>query len=156
MSCYPECLFPMFLRSMKKIFGNRINSDIDYISLMNYSSHIDYQNSVFNNEDPIISEQKKVSNNYINELSKFLKPMKEFCPSFNNYVLDFVFCILYFNNILTLEFFINSMRIFENELWFLDSDENDISIYGFRFCGFYIRIGNEISFKNYDLFDFKI
>lgn len=140
-----ESMFPRFQETMKEHFGDKISNEIDYILLMDYTAY-----PLYKGED-----DRSNINIYEKALSKFLKPMKTYFPTFNNYVIDFVFCLLYFNNMLTHKNFIDSMQIFEKELIYIDQYPYPTSIHGFTSVGFNLRIEDETLFKHYNLFDFN-
>lgn len=97
-----ESMFPHFLKGMITNSPLKIREDIDYIELM---CHANYD----------------LKTHFDIAHDKFLKGIKIIYPKFDNYVVDFVFCILYFNGILNSDNFKNSLLIFNDDLKYINT-----------------------------------
>lgn len=132
-----KSVFPSILDDMILAFGNQIDENFDYIKEMCHD----------NNKET----------HFDRIISKFLIHMRMKIPDFNNYILAYVVCILYYNKILNKENFMKAMYLFESDLKYIDKHPGcKSSVYSFRTAGFDIRNGENNFFGSYRLFNFNI
>ena len=142
-----ESVFLNYFNDMNKYFPKKIRSDIDYISLLCHDE-IDEKNEIV-----------KTHFDYV--IEKFIEPIKKLYPKFDNYIIDFVLCILYYNELLTPNNFRDALQIFNDDIEHLN-DNNYRSKYNkmiFKLAAdnLYL-IGTDVEtqlFKN-DIFNFNL
>lgn len=102
-----ESMFTHFQKTMIEKFPLKIRDDIDYILLM---CHHEYD-----------SDSNLVKTHFNKVHEKFLEGIKAAFPNFDNYVVDFIFCILYYNGLLTKDNFKNALQLFSDEIDYINN-----------------------------------
>lgn len=115
-----ESVFVNYFNCMNKYFPEKIRSDIDYISLLCH--------------DKVNEKNEIIKTHFDYAIEKFTEPIKKLYPKFGNYIIDFVMCILYYNELLTPNNFMDALKLFNDDIEHLN-DNN------------YRSIDNKIIFK---------